>query len=136
MGLKCVSVTVILFAVAFFYVYQQLNTTIELPKLSITQNWGPTKAAKKIPPGISPFKVQYSADVIDNLKKKLSEPYYLETPLEGFRYGFNTNKLREVITYWRDDYLNRWNERQTFLNSFPQFTTEVQGYVCIDSCII
>lgn len=51
-------------------------------------------------------------------------------PLEDvqFQYGFNTNKLKSVVGYWRDTYLAKWNtERQNYLNKFPQFKTQIQG---------
>lgn len=130
MGLKCVSVVVVLLAVAVYFVYVQLTATKPPPNMSITQNWGPSKAPTKIPAGIHPFKVDYSPAVIEELRKKLSEPLHLPEPLEGvgFQYGIQKNTLQEFVTYWRDDYLKRWTERQTFLNKFAHFKTEVQGY--------
>lgn len=43
----------------------------------------------------------------------------------NFEYGFNTDTLKKVIKYWRNDY--KWTERQVFLNQFPQFKTNIQG---------
>lgn len=130
MGLKCLSVSVVLLSVAVYFVYIQLLAPKTPPILSITQNWGPSKPTTKIPTGINSFKINYSAAVIEELRKKLSEPLRLQKPLEGvgFRYGFQKNTLEEFVTFWRDDYLKRWDQRQAFLNQFPQFTTEVQGY--------
>jgi len=45
----------------------------------------------------------------------------------GFRYGVQKAILEDFIAYWRDDYLPRWSQREELLNSFPHFTTEVQG---------
>lgn len=66
---------------------------------------------------------------IDDLKADLSRPLNLHEPLEGagFEYGFNSKKLKSVVKFWRDDYLTRWDKRQAFLNSFPQFKTQIQG---------
>lgn len=66
---------------------------------------------------------------IDDLKIHLERPIRLTEPLEnvGFQYGINTNKLKTLVRYWRNDYLPRWNERQAFLNRFPQFKVQVQG---------
>lgn len=48
-------------------------------------------------------------------------------PLEnqGFQYGFNTDYLRTVVTFWRNKY--QWKEREAYLNQFPQFKTNVNG---------
>lgn len=128
MGLKCVGVFVLLLSIALYFLYQ-LFAPLPAPKLSTTKNWGPSKRANQIPTGIISYKVQYPPVVIEELHKKLSEPLRLHRPLEGvgFRYGFQKNILDELVTYWRDDYLKRWDQRQAFLNSFPHFTTEIQG---------
>uniref|UniRef100_T1GZZ4 Epoxide hydrolase n=1 Tax=Megaselia scalaris TaxID=36166 RepID=T1GZZ4_MEGSC len=64
-----------------------------------------------------------------DLKDHLSRPLKLAAPLEGvgFEYGINTNYLRTLVKYWRDDYLPRWTDRQNYLNSFPQYKTKIQG---------
>lgn len=48
-------------------------------------------------------------------------------PLEGigFQYGFNTKYLQTVLDFWKTKYV--WAERQTLLNSLPQYTTSVAG---------
>lgn len=50
-------------------------------------------------------------------------------PLEGvnFEYGFNSNHLKKIVSYWKDTYLPKWNERQQFLNQFSHFKTQIQG---------
>lgn len=50
-----------------------------------------------------------------------------EPPLEGvgFQYGFNTKFLETVLEFWKTKY--SWKEREVYLNSLAQFTTEVQG---------
>jgi len=66
---------------------------------------------------------------IADLKERLNRTLRLTPPLEGvaFEYGFNTNYLKEVVEYWRDDYLPRWREREVFLWQFNHFTTDIQG---------
>lgn len=67
--------------------------------------------------------------MINHLNERLDR--YLEKnvtpPLEnqGFKYGFNTNYLKEIIIYWRHKYL--WRERERYLNIYPQFKTNVNG---------
>ena len=73
--------------------------------------------------------VDFSATVIDRLKAKLDDAPKAELPLEGvgFQYGFNGNKLNEIVEYWSKTYLSKWSERQSLLNQYPQFKTQIQG---------
>lgn len=106
------------------------NTPTPKPIVNENQYWGPSASSNKVQSNdIKPFSVDYSNEIIDKLRKKLSEPITLAEPLEnvGFRYGFRKDALNEWIEYWRNDYLPRWAERQQFLNQFPQYTTQVQG---------
>lgn len=140
MGLKVIGYAVAIFAVFGYLGYQSLFAPLPTPKVDTNRYWGPSSQAKRVEKSeVKPFKIDYSTDVITKLRNRLSEPLNLVEPLEnvGFRYGINKYKLEEFIKYWRDDYLPRWNERQQFLNKFPQFTTEIQGFVyemhvCID----
>lgn len=130
MGLKCLGISTVIIAVISYFVYQALIVPLPAPDIDVTQYWGPSaQKNQKDSPEIKPFSVQYSTDVINKLKTRLAEPLNLVEPLEGvgFRYGVNKHKLIELIKYWRDDYLPRWNERQNFLNGLPQFTTEIRG---------
>lgn len=130
MGLKCVSIFVLLAAIAVYFFHQTFLATVEVPKLDVNEYWGPSDRKNRADsPEIVPFKVQYSVEVIEKLRKRLAESLQLHKPLEnvGFEYGFNTNKLEDVVKFWRDDYLPRWDERQKYLNSLPQFKTEIQG---------
>lgn len=129
MGLKIFSVSVVLLAVVVYYLYMQLAAPLPAPKLDLKKNWGPSKRTDKIPAGIISQKIQYPASAIEDLRKRLAEPNHLREPLEGvgFTYGFNKNKLESIITYWRNNYLPRWDERQAYLNSLPHFATEIQG---------
>lgn len=106
------------------------NSPTPKPIINEHQYWGPSSGSKKAQSNeIKPFSVDFPNELIDNLRKKLSEPITLAEPLEnvGFRYGFQKNALLEWIEYWRDNYLPRWAERQQYLNQFPQYTTQIQG---------
>lgn len=50
-------------------------------------------------------------------------------PLEdtAFEYGFHAKRLKEILSYWKGQYLPKWGEREAYLNQFPQFTTQIQG---------
>lgn len=70
-----------------------------------------------------------SFQTIEDLRKQLNRTLRLTPPLQGveFQYGFNTDYLKKLVAYWRDDYLVRWRERETYLGQFKHFTTEIQG---------
>lgn len=130
MGLKCFSIVVVLIAVVAYVVHQSLFAPLPAPKIDTAKYWGPSSRANQVAKSeVKPFKIDYSADVIDKLRNRLNEPLNLVEPLENvnFRYGFDKYKLEELIKYWRDDYLPRWDQRQKFLNGLPQFTTTIQG---------
>lgn len=72
-----------------------------------------------------------SAKVIKRLTNKLNDGLTesITEPLEdtAFEYGFNSKSLKEVLTYWKDQYLPKWGEREKFLNQYKHYTTQVQG---------
>lgn len=70
---------------------------------------------------------QQSFQLLEDLSHRLNRTRPFHPPLEGigFEYGFNTNFLQTVLDFWKTKYL--WKDRQAYLNSLPQFTTEVQG---------
>lgn len=130
MGLKCGSILVALLAIAAFVIYKGLFASFDAPQLDVHEYWGPSSRKNRVDSDVVvPFKVKYSADVIENLRGRLAEPLKLVEPLENvnFRYGFHKNKLEQIVNYWRDDYLPRWDQQQKFLNSFPQYQTQIQG---------
>lgn len=132
MGVKCFSIFTVLIAVAAYFIYQGVFAPVAAPNIDANKYWGPSALVNQVDKfDVKPFKIDYSADVIQKLRDRLREPLNLVEPLEGanFRYGFNEHKLEELIKYWRDNYLPRWNERQNFLNGLPQFTTKIQGFV-------
>lgn len=68
-----------------------------------------------------------SFQLLDDLSHRLNRTRPFHPPLEGigFEYGFNTKFLQTVLDFWRTKY--SWKDRQAYLNSMPQFTTEIQG---------
>lgn len=130
MVLKCLSIVTALIAVIAYVVHQTLVAPLPPPKIDTNKYWGPSSQANRVEKSeVKPFKIDFGADVIAKLRNRLSEPLNLVEPLENvnFRYGFNKYRLEELIKYWRDDYLPRWDERQKYLNGLPHFTTKIQG---------
>ncbi|PSN41925.1 hypothetical protein C0J52_06817 [Blattella germanica] len=109
MGLlgKLFPVGLTLTAVTIGYLNYKMNEIPEIPELKST--WWGTGDPRKV----------------DESIRKNHLP--LTPPMEtvNFEYGFNSNYLKEVVEYWKTKY--NWRERESFLNSFPQFKTIVDG---------
>lgn len=121
-------VTVVLFAF-LFQKYRSISKPLPLPEFDLERYWGRGEPVKD-DVSIVPFKIDFNEKDLDRLKEKLSDLSGLVPPLEDakFHYGFNSEKLAEVIKYWRGTYLDKWyTERQVYLNQHPQFMTQIQG---------
>uniref|UniRef100_A0A1B0CI09 Epoxide hydrolase n=2 Tax=Lutzomyia longipalpis TaxID=7200 RepID=A0A1B0CI09_LUTLO len=111
-------------------VYKQNFGPLPKPDLDVAAYWGPgDKATYKEDTTVHPFKISFSPEVISKLKTKLEDLPEYHPPLEGvnFEYGFNSNHLKQVIKYWKDGYLSKWDLRQAYLNKYPHFKTKIQG---------
>ncbi|GLH11518.1 Epoxide hydrolase, partial [Gryllus bimaculatus] len=104
--------------------WYKLSQPAPIPKLEL-QYWGPGKA-KADDITIKPFKINVSNEVLEDLRDRLDLIPPLTPPLEGanFRYGFNSDYLQKVVQFWQNEY--DWRSRETFLNSLPQFSTQIQ----------
>ncbi|EAT36616.1 AAEL011314-PA [Aedes aegypti] len=110
--------------------YKDATGPLPVPSLDPNEYWGPGDVRQyKEDVSIKPFKVAYSPEVIEKLRSKLNDVPTLVKPLEGaaFEYGFNSNRLQDILKYWKTSYLNKWTEREAFLNKFPHFKTQIQG---------
>jgi len=124
LGLLC------LFAAFCYQAYQSLSKNLPKPTFDSTEYWGKGKVdGYKEDSSIRSFKVDYSDKVISKLSARLEDANEYTEPLEGvnFEYGFNSNHLKKIVSYWKDTYLPKWNERQQFLNQFSHFKTQIQG---------
>src|SRR6266702_4069370 len=73
-----------------------------------------------------PFTIQVADDVLTDLKQRLARTRWPDSlPDAGWDYGTNLSYLQQLVTYWHDDY--DWRAWERFLNTFPQFTTEIDG---------
>jgi len=112
-----------------FQAYRRATKPLPVPDLDLTRYWGPGKAVADNTK-IEKFTIDFKNEDLTKLKSRLVDTSYLTPPLEDvqFQYGMNTNKLKSVVNYWRDTYLEKWyTERQVHLNKFPQFKTKIQG---------
>ncbi|XP_061705579.1 juvenile hormone epoxide hydrolase-like [Cydia pomonella] len=103
-----------------------LRSPLPLPDVDVDAWWGAGEETKQNT-SVRSFEVQFSASMIQDLKKRLKNHRKWTPPLEdiGFEYGFNTEQLDSWVSYWSDKY--NFQERERFFNKFPQFKTNIQG---------
>jgi pimeloyl-ACP methyl ester carboxylesterase len=77
-------------------------------------------------PGITPFTVSVSDDDITDLRSRLGSARWPEQlPGAAWQRGVPVDYLRGVADYWASDF--DWRTQEKRINSYPQFTTEVDG---------
>jgi epoxide hydrolase len=75
---------------------------------------------------IEEFRIDIPQADLDDLRDRLARTRWPDQlPGVGWDYGIALDDVRELAEYWRTGYDWRVHERQ--LNSFPQFTTEIDG---------
>jgi len=76
---------------------------------------------------ITPFRVDIPQADLDDLARRLDHTRWPdEPPGVGWSHGIPGGYLRELTEYWRSGY--DWRAQEARLNSFPQFTTEIDGH--------
>jgi pimeloyl-ACP methyl ester carboxylesterase len=73
---------------------------------------------------IESFEIEVSDAVLEDLRRRLEAtrfPHQIEDT--GWSYGADLAYIRELVTYWKDEY--DWRTHEDALNRFPQFTTEI-----------
>ncbi|XP_065730350.1 epoxide hydrolase 1 isoform X4 [Phocoena phocoena] len=90
--------------------------------------WGPgVRPTAGEDESIRPFKVETSDEEINDLHQRIDK-VRLTPPLEDsrFHYGFNSNYLKKVISYWRNEF--DWRKQVESLNRYPHFKTKIEGF--------
>lgn len=76
--------------------------------------------------GPKPFMVHVPAEILDDLRSRLDRTRWPgRLPCPGWAAGADVGYLRELVAYWASSFDWRAQERQ--LNSFAQFTADVDG---------
>lgn len=71
-----------------------------------------------------PFTIAVEEDVLKELNQRLALTRWTdEIPDSGWTYGSNLSYMKELIAYWQDGY--DWRTQEKMLNSFPQYTVEL-----------
>ncbi|EDW62143.1 juvenile hormone epoxide hydrolase 1 [Drosophila virilis] len=113
-----------------YLLFTDLTRPLPRPEYKDDTYWGPGDGKNYVPDTkIYDFKLDVPKAEIEDLRQQLNRTLRLTEPLDGiaFEYGFNTYALEQFVEYWRDKYLTNWDERQAYLNSLKQYTTEIQG---------
>ena len=75
---------------------------------------------------ILPFKIEIPDSAIEDLQRRLDAARFPEAePLDDWSQGLPLNYVRELTTYWREEY--DWRAREAYLNRHPQFKTNIDG---------
>lgn len=110
----------------------EVTKSLPAPEFETDRYWGRGSASDYQPTDeIRAQEVFYTDEQIARVRSKLNETINFLRPLEDVdtEYGMNTYQLHDLLEYWRDDYLPRFNERQLFINSLPHFLTHLNGLV-------
>jgi pimeloyl-ACP methyl ester carboxylesterase len=75
---------------------------------------------------IRPSTINIPQADLDDLGRRLAETRWTnEIPGSGTAYGVGVDRVRHLVEYWRDEF--DWRAWESRLNSYPQFTTEIDG---------
>lgn len=75
---------------------------------------------------IEPFEISVDDHVLEDLRRRLQNVRWPGTiSPNDWSDGTNSQFLRELVRYWRDDF--DWRAQEARLNHFPQFTAEIDG---------
>jgi pimeloyl-ACP methyl ester carboxylesterase len=86
----------------------------------------PVDLASRQDASVRPFTIRVPDAVLADLKARLANPR-LPEPLQGdgWTLGTDIRYLRELLTYWRDGF--DWRAQERRLNQLEQFTTTIDG---------
>ncbi len=72
----------------------------------------------------APFQIQVAEEVLLDLKQRLARIRWPDALADAdWDYGTNLAYLRQLVRYWHDSY--DWRAQERLLNTFPQFTTDI-----------
>jgi epoxide hydrolase len=75
---------------------------------------------------IQPFLIEIPQAALDDLQDRLRRAIWPdELPGVGDSYGQPASRIRALARYWLEDF--DWRATEARLNSYPQFTTEIDG---------
>lgn len=79
-----------------------------------------------MPEAIAPFRIDVPQSTLDDLRERLGKTRFPDQiPGTEWDYGAELSSIRNLIDYWRDGY--DWRRHEAELNSYPNFTTSIDG---------
>ena len=75
------------------------------------------------PTAVRPFEIAVSDEVLADLATRLARTRFPDQVGTDWVYGTDVDYLRELVTYWRDEY--DWREQERQLNQFDHFKTRI-----------
>lgn len=74
----------------------------------------------------TPFKISINDDAIADLRRRLAAARFPdEVDGSGFAYGMNSDYLRELVSYWGNDF--DWRAQEAWLNRFNHYRATIDG---------
>uniref|UniRef100_A0A671KK52 Epoxide hydrolase 1-like n=1 Tax=Sinocyclocheilus anshuiensis TaxID=1608454 RepID=A0A671KK52_9TELE len=88
--------------------------------------WGAGEKPSTEDKTIHRFVVKTSVEETEDLHRRIDQTRFTD-PLEDsrFNYGFNSNYLRRVLSYWRHQF--DWEKQVKVINQYPHFKTKIEG---------
>lgn len=75
---------------------------------------------------LQPFTVSIPDSTLEDLKDRLARTRWPDEVLDsGWLYGTNLSYLQELTNYWANEF--DWRKQEAYINTLPQFTTEIDG---------
>ena len=75
---------------------------------------------------MKPFKIEVPQELLNDLLNRLKQTRWTDEPENaGWSYGTNPNYLRELVTYWQNEY--DWRKHEAEINKHPQFKVDIDG---------
>lgn len=96
---------------------------VQLPATT-SSNTDTSQRVASTMPEINPFTIAIPDANLEDLSRRLSQtrlPEQLDGA--GWRYGTNSDYLRELLDYWANEF--DWRAQEAKLNEFDQFTTQI-----------
>ena len=92
----------------------------------LTDAQGSTQDDASDPAAVRPFTIDVAESVLDDLRARLGRTRFPDQLDDvGWDYGTDLGYLRELVTYWRDEF--DWRAQERRLNAFDQFKTVIDG---------
>jgi pimeloyl-ACP methyl ester carboxylesterase len=74
---------------------------------------------------LHPYKIEIANPILDDLRERLTRTRLPETDERGWRDGTDLTYLQELVTYWREQF--DWRAQERKLNRFNQLRGNIEG---------